>query len=67
MTEIDGGEGKAESRLCSVRKEDNSSVSRAERGDREKDQQVSWILNMTKYWVYEPLEGTFCAVLKIVE
>lgn len=67
MTEIDGGEGKAESRLCSVRKEDNSSVSRAERGEREKDQQVSWILHMTNYWVCEPLKSTFCAVPKIVE
>lgn len=30
MTEIDGGEGQAESSLCSVRKEDNSSASQRE-------------------------------------
>lgn len=36
MTEIDGEEGQAESRLCSVRKGDNSSVIQRERERKKK-------------------------------
>lgn len=52
MTEIDGGEGRAESCLCLVRKEDNSSVSQTETEKREKKKGeqncFGWILHMTK-------------------
>lgn len=59
MTEIDGGEGRAEGRLCSVRKEDNGSVSQTEKEKSKKKEQdwFGWIVHMTKNFVLELVGG----------
>lgn len=63
MTEIDGGEGNAKSRFCSVREEDNSAVSPTEAARREKGQQdyFGQMYHMTSSFVFEFLRGSLCA------
>lgn len=63
MTEIDGGEGNAKSRFCSVGEEDNSAVSPTEAEEREKGQQdyFGQMYHMTNSSVFEFLRGSLCA------